>query len=176
MLTTLVHFFPCRCQEIVVLDVSTLISWTSYMVFCSVFSKPQLMAALARVEKMSMERFSRQQQNTPGNSPWECLDYGDCLVHVMSAEQVRMPNTVTTRWTEQFSILESKAHEFQSSKAKSTRVMFLYLFPSMQREFYDIESFYGAAEEVDLPFIQQATSSELKKAPVWSRDQPMPVD
>lgn len=59
------------------------------MVFCSVFSKPQLMAALGRIEKMGIEKYERQPQNNIGNSPWECLDYGDCIVHVMSVEQVR---------------------------------------------------------------------------------------
>ena len=27
-----------------------------------------------------------------------------------------------------------------------------------QREFYDLESFYGAAEEIDLPFLRQEPS------------------
>ena len=44
-----------KCLDIVALDVSPIASWTSYMVFCSVFSKPQLMAAMARVEKMAAE-------------------------------------------------------------------------------------------------------------------------
>ena len=59
------------------------------MVFGGVFSKPQLLAAMARVEKMAAEDWGRFQQNVPGNSPWECLDFGDTIVHVMSVEQVR---------------------------------------------------------------------------------------
>ena len=58
------------------------------MVFGGVFSKPQLLAAMARVEKMAAEDWGRFQQNVPGNSPWECLDFGDTIVHVMSVEQV----------------------------------------------------------------------------------------
>ena len=77
-----------KCHDIVVLDVSPLASWTSYMVFCGVFSKPQLNASMARVEKMAAEEWGRHQQNVPGNSPWECLDFGDTIVHVMSVEQV----------------------------------------------------------------------------------------
>ena len=72
------------------LDVAPLVSWTSVMVFGTVASKPQLMAALARVERMAQEQYGREQQNTPGSSPWECLDFGDCVVHVMSGEQVRL--------------------------------------------------------------------------------------
>ena len=78
-----------KCNDIVVLDVSPFASWTSYMVFCGVFSKPQLNAAMARVEKMASEEWGRHQRNVPGNSPWECLDFGDTIVHVMSLEQVR---------------------------------------------------------------------------------------
>ena len=74
--------------DVVVLDVSKQVSWTSFMVFGSVFSKPQLLAALAKVEQMSLQDFTdRERSNNPGQSPWECLDYGDVLVHVMSQDQ-----------------------------------------------------------------------------------------
>ncbi len=69
------------------LHVAPVASWTSYMVFSSVFSKPQLLAAMARIEKLAIEKYDRKHQNLPGSSPWECLDYGDCLIHVMSTEQ-----------------------------------------------------------------------------------------
>lgn len=56
-----------RCQGVRVLHVAPLVSWTSYMVFATVFSKPQLLAALARIEMMAGERFSdRIKQNVPG--------------------------------------------------------------------------------------------------------------
>lgn len=77
-----------KCEDVVCLDVSKQVSWTSYMVFGSVFSKPQLLAALSKVEKMALQDFEgRERSNNPGQSPWECLDYGDVLVHVMSQDQ-----------------------------------------------------------------------------------------
>jgi len=114
-----------KCQDISVLHVSPLISWTSYMVFATVFSRPQLLAALARIEMMVDEQYpDRVRQNQPGSSPWECLDYGDVVVHLFTAEQ---------------------------------------------RETYDVEGFYAAAEEVDLPFAVPADGGEAPAKPQWTR-------
>ena len=38
---------------------SQVVSWTSFLVICTVMSKPQLMAALSRVEKAAAEQFQR---------------------------------------------------------------------------------------------------------------------
>ncbi|KAG1674441.1 hypothetical protein FOA52_003046 [Chlamydomonas sp. UWO 241] len=76
-----------KCQDIVVLEVAPLVSWTSYMVFASVASKPQMMAAMSRVEKLAQSDFSRGSYNKAGSSPWECLDFGDTIVHIMSEDQ-----------------------------------------------------------------------------------------
>ena len=38
-----------------------------------------------------------------------------------------------------------------------------------QREYYDVESFYATAEEVELPFTQEP-SPEMQ-APKWTREQ-----
>eukprot|EP00798_Chlamydomonas_sp_ICE-L_P008203 gene8203-1465_t len=112
-----------KCSEISVLHVAPLVSWTSYMIFASVFSKPQLLAALDRVERAAIDTHSRDRTNSPGASPWECLDFGDVIVHIMTPEQ---------------------------------------------REYYDIESFYAAAQEVDLPFPQEAPKEE-DQPPRWTR-------
>ncbi|KAJ9508702.1 hypothetical protein QJQ45_027997 [Haematococcus lacustris] len=129
-----------KCQEISVLHVAPVVSWTSYMLFATVFSRPQLLAALARIERMVEEEWpDRVLQNQPGSSPWECLDYGDLVVHLMTAEQ---------------------------------------------RELYDIESFFAAAEDVVLPWDVELASSRADSRqrtqasansgaaaarPVWSR-------
>lgn len=76
-----------RAQDITVLHVKPICSWTSYMVFATVFSKPQLLAVLARIEDMAAEEGGRPRLNQPGSSPWECLDYGDTVVHIFTAEQ-----------------------------------------------------------------------------------------
>lgn len=116
-----------KCQDLVVLDVAPVVSWTSFLVIATVASKPQLMATLARVEKAASEEFSRARLNLPGSSPWETLDFGDVVVHVFTAQQ---------------------------------------------REYYDIESFYAAAEEVDLPFLpdmeQQGGGARTGSSPAWA--------
>ena len=42
--------------------------------------------------------------------------------------------------------------------------------PPSQREYYDIESFYATAEEVELPFVQEPTLLE-DQPPKWTRQQ-----
>ncbi len=70
------------------LHVAPTVSWTSYMVLATVFSRPQLLAAIARLENMVAEDYpDRERQNQPGSSPWECLDFGDVVVHLFTAEQ-----------------------------------------------------------------------------------------
>lgn len=55
---------------------SPVVSWTSFLVLATVFSKPQLMAALARVEKAAAEQYGKARLNLPGSSPWETLVRG----------------------------------------------------------------------------------------------------
>jgi ribosome silencing factor RsfS/YbeB/iojap len=131
-----------KVQDLVVLHVEPLISWTSYMVICTVFSKPQLMAVLARMDKAATEEWDRTKQNSVGSSPWEVMDYGDVVVHVFTAEQ---------------------------------------------RDYYDIDSYYAAAEEVELPFEVETSSGaaagsssssggamgsgSCRAGPAWSKQQ-----
>ncbi|KAG2494878.1 hypothetical protein HYH03_007117 [Edaphochlamys debaryana] len=46
----------------------------------------------------------------------------------------------------------------------------LHLFTAEQREYYDIESFYATAEEVELPFGPDAAAGPAgpSQAPTWS--------
>lgn len=106
-------------EDTIVLHVGPLVYWTRYMVITTVFSRPQLNAILAKVEATAEEGHGRRPLNpAPGTSAWELLDFGDVVVHVLTADQ---------------------------------------------RDYYDLESFYGAAEEVDLPFIDGAAP----EAPAW---------
>ena len=94
------------------------------MVIATVFSRPQLNAMLAKVEAAALEQFDRRPAaSAAGNSAWELLDYGDVVLHVMTADQ---------------------------------------------REYYDLESFYGAAEEVDLPFVGVGLSTGTTSLPSTS--------
>lgn len=106
-------------EDLMVLHVAPLVYWTRYMVLVTVFSRPQLNAILAKVEKEAFEVFGRRPASpASGKSAWELLDYGDVVVHVMTADQ---------------------------------------------REYYDLESFYGAADELDLPFMAGGQS----QTPAW---------
>ena len=98
-----------KASDVVVLHVAPLVYWTSFMVLCTVYSRPQLGAVLAKAESAAAgERFGRDLGGArgAGRSPWEVLDFGDVVMHCFTPDQ---------------------------------------------REFYDLEGFYGAAEEVELP-------------------------
>lgn len=101
-------------DDTIVLHVSPLVYWTRYMVITTVFSRPQMNAILAKAEKAALESHGRRPSSSAqGRSAWELLDYGDVVMHVLTAEE---------------------------------------------RDYYDLESFYGAAEEVELPFAAEAES------------------
>jgi ribosome-associated protein len=90
----------------------------SYMIFVTIFSKPQLNAIVQKVKDEAMTRFGREVHMPGGRSAWEVIDMGDIVVQVMSAEM---------------------------------------------REYYGLEAFYSAAEEVELPFLEE--EAELER--VW---------
>mmetsp|Transcript_30503 Transcript_30503/g.78910 ORF Transcript_30503/g.78910 Transcript_30503/m.78910 type:complete len:223 (-) Transcript_30503:67-735(-) len=110
-------------KDIVVLHVAPLVSWTSYMVLVSTFSRPQMQAVLFKVGKMALERFGRElpySKQVSQGKDWECMDFGEVVVQVMTRES---------------------------------------------REYYDLESFYAAAEEVELPFHTERSNKEMDGEP-----------
>ncbi|GAB4824106.1 hypothetical protein N2152v2_011152 [Parachlorella kessleri] len=105
-----------KAEDTLVLHVAPLVYWTRYMVICTVFSKPQLNALLAKMTQQAKDVHGRElSHSVEGRSAWELLDYGDVVVHIMTAEQ---------------------------------------------RDYYDLEGFYGAAEEVDLPFLHGGSQQQ----------------
>ena len=96
--------------DLLLLHVAPVVYWTRYMLFVTVFSRPQLQAVLGKIEKAAMEGYGVTSACSTKTSSWELLDFGDFVVHVMTAEE---------------------------------------------REYYDLESFYAAAEEVELPFDEE---------------------
>lgn len=75
-------------EDLMVLHVAPLVYWTQYLIIVTVFSKPQLGAMLAKVEKVAQEAFGRQPaQPAQGRSSWELLDFGDVVVNVLTADQ-----------------------------------------------------------------------------------------
>eukprot|EP00890_Picochlorum_soloecismus_P003168 jgi/Picsp_1/3852/NSC_01364-R1_protein len=102
-------------EDILLLDVSPVVYWTRYMVFITVFSRPQLNAILSKIDDMAFEKYGRRAScPVTAKSSWELLDFGDVVVHVLTAEE---------------------------------------------REYYDLESFYAAADEVELPFSDDSGGS-----------------
>jgi ribosome-associated protein len=98
-----------KAGDVTVLHVAPLVYWTSYLVLVTVYSRPQLGAVLAKAEAAgAAPPHSRDLggQTNPGRSAWECLDFGDVVLHALTPAQ---------------------------------------------REFYDLDSFYGAAAEVPVP-------------------------
>mmetsp|Transcript_37127 Transcript_37127/g.104799 ORF Transcript_37127/g.104799 Transcript_37127/m.104799 type:complete len:219 (-) Transcript_37127:193-849(-) len=103
-------------KDIMVLHVEPIASWTSYMVLVTVFSRPQMQAMLFKIGKMALEKYDRAlpyTKQTSQGKEWECMDFGEVVVQVMTTEA---------------------------------------------RDFYDLESFYAQAEEVELPFEGESTS------------------
>lgn len=98
-----------KAEDILVLHVAPVVYWTRYMLICTVYSRPQLNAILGKMVKEAEQEHGRTLSVNPtaNSGGWELLDYGDVVVHILTAEQ---------------------------------------------REYYDLETFYGAAEEVPLPF------------------------
>jgi ribosome-associated protein len=75
-------------EDLILLHVAPLVYWTQYMIIVTVFSKPQLGAMLAKVEKAAEEMFGRRPaQPAQGRSSWELLDFGDVVVNVLTADQ-----------------------------------------------------------------------------------------
>lgn len=104
-------------EDLLLLHVAPVVYWTRYMLFVTVFSRPQLQAVLGKIEKAAMEGYGVTSASSTKTSSWELLDFGDFVVHVMTAEE---------------------------------------------REYYDLESFYAAAEEVELPFDGEAQNLDWR--------------
>ena len=83
-----------KTQDIALVHVGPHVSWCTYFVLASVFSRPQLEAALGRVAKAAMEGSGRRPvtESRPGRSEWECIDFGDVVVHVMTPRQRKKYN------------------------------------------------------------------------------------
>ena len=98
-------------EDLLLLHVAPVVYWTRYMLFVTVFSRPQLQAVLGKIEKAAAEEYDMRSAGSTKSSSWELLDFGGLVVHVMTADE---------------------------------------------REYYDLESFYAAADEVALPFDDEA--------------------
>lgn len=84
------------------------------------------------------------------------------IVTVFSRPQLgavlgRMEKEAAERWGRQ---LSQGGHPGRTEwEVLDLQDVVVHVFTAEQREFYEIESFYGAAEEVDLPFLQQDSTA-----------------
>jgi len=77
-----------KAEDIVVLDVSGLTIITDYFLICTGKSSIQIRAIADRIEE-KLRNAGERKQRIEGRqeATWILMDYGDVVVHVMSAEQ-----------------------------------------------------------------------------------------
>ncbi len=78
-----------KAEDIVVLDLRKLSSFTDYFVICSGASEPQLKAIANEIGDRLKKEHDRRPLNIDGfpMSQWVIVDYGDVVVHVFHPEK-----------------------------------------------------------------------------------------
>lgn len=160
------------------------------MVIATVFSRPQLNAILAKITKEAKDVYGRELgHNVPGRTAWELLDYGDVVVHVLTADQRDFYDLVRGREGGREKRERASGHGGARGRARGwcwgvapgdQLWAACFAFPVKGGAGRDArggmlvlagiadrskrpprssapwqESFYGAAEEVELPFAQE---------------------
>ena len=75
-------------ENVTVLDVSRLNSWTDYFIIVTATSVPHLKALVGHLEEVVREKFQRRPLAVDGEpaSEWVLIDFGSVLVHIMGEE------------------------------------------------------------------------------------------
>ena len=78
-----------KADDIVVLDLRGISTFTDYFVICSATSEPQLKAISSSIREQIRDRFARKPISEDGYpaSHWIILDYGDVIVHLFQGEK-----------------------------------------------------------------------------------------
>ena len=77
-----------KAEEIVVLDVSALTSFTEYFVVCTGESEPQLRTIAKNIEeKLSANGIRPHHLEGRSDHGWILMDYDDFVVHIFSREK-----------------------------------------------------------------------------------------
>lgn len=78
-----------KAENIVVLDLRGISTFTDYFVICSATSEPQLKAISNSISEQITEKYSRKPISEDGYpaSQWIILDYGDVIVHLFQGEK-----------------------------------------------------------------------------------------
>ena len=77
-----------KASGIVVLDLSSLGTFTEYFVLCTGFSAPQVQAICGEVEEQLFKELRRVPEHREGHrsADWALLDFGGFVVHVFSEQ------------------------------------------------------------------------------------------
>jgi len=78
-----------KAEDIVILDLRELSSFTDAFVICSATSEPQMKAIASSIREQTREKHGRKPLNEDGfpASHWVAIDYGDVIVHVFNGEK-----------------------------------------------------------------------------------------
>jgi ribosome-associated protein len=90
-----------KAEDIVVLDLRGISTFTDYFVICSATSEPQLKAISSSIREQIRDRFGRKPLSEDGYpaSQWIILDYGDVIVHLFQGEK-RGFYSLETLWSD----------------------------------------------------------------------------
>ena len=80
-----------KADDVVILDLRGISTFTDYFVICSAASEPQLKAISSSVREQVREKCNRRPTSEDGypESQWIILDYGDVIMHIFNAEKRR---------------------------------------------------------------------------------------
>lgn len=78
-----------KAEELVILDLRGISSFTDYFVVCSGGSEPQLKAIATSIRETVREKLGRAPNSEDGfpSSQWVVIDYGDVLVHIFHRDK-----------------------------------------------------------------------------------------
>lgn len=78
-----------KAEDIIVLNMQGISSFTDFFVICSGASEPQLKAIASSIRENAREKLDRRPSSEDGfpSSQWVVLDYGDVIIHIFQNEK-----------------------------------------------------------------------------------------
>jgi len=78
-----------KAEDLVVLDMQGISSFTDYFVIGSASSEPQLKAISSSIREQVREKLGRRPHSEDGNpiSQWIILDYGEVIIHLFHGDK-----------------------------------------------------------------------------------------
>jgi ribosome-associated protein len=90
-----------KAENIVVLDMTGISSFTDFFVICSAGSEPQLKAIASEIREKMRTDHDRKPLSEDGfpSSQWVVVDFGDVIVHLFHSEK-RELYSLETLWSD----------------------------------------------------------------------------